>query len=74
MNKQTKLILGVALVGVAGYMLWKQSSKPTTASLTGGVLGPRKLPFASSASVADGRMSTPGKSKFTVGGKFGRSM
>jgi len=72
MNKQTKLILGVALVGVAGYMLWKQSSK-TTASLTG-VVGPRKLPFATSASVIDGRVLAPGKSKYTVGGKFGRSM
>lgn len=72
MNKQTKLILGVALVGVAGYMLWKQSS--TTASLTGGVIGQRKIPFASASTVTNGRMSTPGKSKFTVGGKFGRSM
>ena len=72
MNKQTKMILGIALVGVAGYMLYKQSKKTTTSFA--GIAGNRMKPFASSASVADGRMSTPGKSKFSVGGKFGRSM
>lgn len=27
MNKQTKTILGVALLGIAGYYLWKTQSK-----------------------------------------------
>lgn len=64
MNKQTKMWLGIALVGVAGYMLWKQSKKTT--SFSGGVLGDRKKHFATAATVVDGRMMTPGKQKFTV--------
>jgi len=65
MNKQTKMWLGVALVGVAGYMLWKQSSKK---SFSGGVMGDRRKfnNFASAATVVDGRMTAPGKQKFTV--------
>jgi hypothetical protein len=67
MNKQTKMWLGIALVGVAGYMLYKQSKKPA-ASFSGGALGPREQfrKFASAASVVNGRMSTPGKQKFSV--------
>lgn len=38
MSKQTKMWLGIALVGVAGYMLWKQSS--TTTNWTGGTNWP----------------------------------
>ena len=30
MNKQTKLYLGIGLVAVAGYLIWKQSQKPKT--------------------------------------------
>ena len=33
MNKQTKTILGLAIVGVGGYMLWK-SMKPAPAQTT----------------------------------------
>ena len=67
MNKQTKMWLGIALVGVAGYMLWKQSKKPA-ASFSGGVMGDRSkfTNFASAATVVDGRMTAPGKQKFTV--------
>ena len=64
MNKQTKMLLGVALVGVAGYMLWKQSSKKT--AFSGGVAGNRMKHFASASTVINGRMSTPGKQKFSV--------
>lgn len=32
MEKQTKLLLGLGLIGAGGYMLWKQSQKPATAS------------------------------------------
>ena len=67
MNKQTKMLLGIALVGVAGYMIYKQSKKPA-ASFSGGVMGNRTqfTNFASAATVVDGRMATPGKSKFTI--------
>jgi hypothetical protein len=38
MDKQTKLLLGLGLIGVGGYLLWKQGQmKPTTASYTGNV-------------------------------------
>lgn len=38
MEKQTKLLLGLGLIGVGGYLLWKQGQmKPTTASYTGNV-------------------------------------
>ena len=46
MNKQTKMILGIALVGIAGYMIYKQSNK---------------VGFASASTVRDGRMKTPGR-------------
>jgi hypothetical protein len=65
MNKQTKMILGIALVGVAGYMLYKQSKK-TTASFAGGVVGNRMKHFASASTVVNGRMSTPGRQRFSV--------
>ena len=67
MNKQTKMWLGVALVGVAGYMLWKQSKqKPAAASFVTGQVGPRTKAFASAATVIDGRMSATSKDKFTM--------
>ena len=28
MNKQTKTILGLAVLGVAGYLLWKNTQQP----------------------------------------------
>ena len=35
MNKNTKMIIGVGVVAVAGYLLWKQSQKKTSfANLT----------------------------------------
>lgn len=30
MDKQLQMILGVAALGTAGYLLWKQSQKPKT--------------------------------------------
>jgi len=30
MTKQTKTIIGVAAVGIVGYLVWKQMSKPKT--------------------------------------------
>jgi hypothetical protein len=66
MNKQTKMLLGVALVGVAGYMLYMQSKKTTTTAFSGGVVGNRMKPFAIAATVINGRMSTPSRQKFSV--------
>ncbi len=35
MTKQTKMLLGVGAVALAGYLIWKQSQKPKTfANLT----------------------------------------
>ena len=67
MNKQTKMYLGLALVGIAGYMLYKQSKKPV-AAFSGGVMGQRNKfsNFASNATVVDGRMAGTSKDKFTV--------
>ena len=39
MTKQTKMILGVGVLAVAGYLLWKQSSKKSFANLTASGLG-----------------------------------
>jgi hypothetical protein len=66
MNKKTKMWLGIALVGVAGYMIYKQKPKP---AFSGGVLAGRNkfTNFASAASVVDGRMSGTSKEKFRVG-------
>jgi hypothetical protein len=36
MNKQTKLILGVAAVGVAGYLVFKSMKPKTTATFVSG--------------------------------------
>jgi hypothetical protein len=65
MNKKTKMLLGIALVGVAGYMLYKQKPKP---AFSGGVLAGRTRfnNFASAARVVDGRMSGTSKEKFSV--------
>jgi len=46
MDKQTKLLLGLGLIGVGGYLLWKQGQmKPTTASYTGNSVG-RRMRFS----------------------------
>ena len=46
MDKQTKLLLGLGLVGVGGYLLWKQGQmKPKTASYTGNSVG-RRMRFS----------------------------
>ena len=43
MEKQTKLLLGLGLIGAGAYMLWKQSQKPaTTTASFGGPLGRRQ--------------------------------
>ena len=34
MNKNPKMIIGVGVVAVAGYLLWKQSQKKSFANLT----------------------------------------
>lgn len=35
MTKNTKMLIGIAVVGTAGYLLWKQSQKPKSfANLT----------------------------------------
>lgn len=63
MTKQTKMWLGIALVGVAGYMLYKQKPKASFASAK--LTSKQKFNnFATASQVVDGRMSTPGKSKF----------
>lgn len=63
MNKQTKMWLGIALVGVAGYMLFKQSKKT---AFSGGVTGPRQkhANFATAAEVRSGRLVPTSKTKF----------
>jgi len=71
MNKQTKMYLGLALVGIAGYMLYKQSKKPAAASFTGrniSSVGDRSKfnNFATASTVIDGRMSVPSHQKHTV--------
>ena len=61
MSKKTKMWLGIALVGVAGYMLYKQKPKPAFSG------GRNKFTnFASAATVVDGRMSGTSKEKFSV--------
>ena len=53
MNKNTKTLLGVAVVGVAGYYVynnWKKAQKATppvaAASFSGGVEGPRTQAYS----------------------------
>lgn len=40
MEKQTKLLLGIGLIGAGAYMLWKQNQKP--AASFGGPIGRRQ--------------------------------
>jgi hypothetical protein len=43
MNKQTKTLSIVAVVGVGAYLIWKQMQpKKTTTSFSGGVMGNRQ--------------------------------
>ena len=37
MNKQTKMIIGVGVVAVAGYLIYKQQKQKPAASFSGGV-------------------------------------
>jgi hypothetical protein len=43
MTKQTKMLVGVGLVGVAAYLLWKSQQPKATANASG-KLRPRVLP------------------------------
>jgi len=47
MNKNQQLLLGVGVVGVAGYLYWK--SKQPKANYGGGVLSPRMRNLAGNA-------------------------
>jgi len=58
MNKQTKMLLGVAVVGIGGYLLWKQSQKPKSfANLSAGNMGLRTGYCVTQ--VATGQYTTP---------------
>ena len=39
MNKQTKMLVGVGLVGVAAYLLWKSQQPKATTSTTTSFVG-----------------------------------
>ena len=41
MNKQTKMLIGVGVVAVAGYVYWKSTQKKSFANLGGNVFGKR---------------------------------
>ena len=41
MTKTNKTVLSIAILGVGGYLLWKNFKKPTPAAFAGG-MGPRK--------------------------------
>ena len=53
MTNTTKTVLSVAILGVGGYLLWKNFKKPApaAASFAGG-MGPRSKFFAGSSSAA----------------------
>ena len=63
MNKNQQLLLGVGVVGVAGYLYWK--SKQPKANYGGGVLSPRMRNLAgnSRASLNGIKMNSNGTSK-----------
>ena len=64
MNKNQQLLLGVGVVGVAGYLYWK--SKQAKANYGGGVLSPRMRNLAGnakSASLNGLRMNADGTRK-----------
>ena len=42
MNKQTKMIIGVGVIAVAGYLIYKQQQKKPAASFSGGVESERE--------------------------------
>ena len=56
MTNTTKTVLSVAILGVGGYLLWKNFKKPApaAASFAGGIggMGPRSKFFAGSSSAA----------------------
>jgi len=55
MTKTTKTVLSVAILGVGGYLLWKNFKKPSTSttSFVGNMgMGPRSKFFAGSSSAA----------------------
>ena len=43
MNKQTKTLSIVAVVGVGAYLIWKQMQPKKTTSFSGGVMGKRQV-------------------------------
>ena len=53
MTKTTKTVLSVAILGIGGYLLWKNFRKPSpAAAFAGGVVGQRSKFFAGNSSAA----------------------
>jgi hypothetical protein len=60
MNKQTKMIIGVGVVAVAGYLIYKQQKQKPAASFSGGVeSGRERILNASGRTVLSGRDLMP---------------
>ena len=54
MNKQTKMIIGVGVVAVAGYLIYKQQQKKPAASFSGGAQTGREYINASGTTPSGG--------------------
>lgn len=65
MNKNTKLLLGLGLVGVGAYMLWKKGQTTTTASYTGNV--GRRMRMSGGKMNASGLKGLKMKKSFAAG-------
>ena len=61
MTKQTKMLVGVGLLGVATYLLWKSSQPKATANASGKILGKKSsIPNCSKGCSSDHKCISTG--------------
>lgn len=70
MDKQTKLLLGLGLIGVGGYMLWKQGQQKPKASYVGNMGRRMRMSGKKNMAKMAGGTVEAQASKFNASGTF----
>lgn len=72
MNKNTKLALGIAVVGVGAYLIWKQTQKPSPSASFSGRVGNRQALMSGKRNIVDNQTAVARPSSFNANGTVGQ--
>jgi hypothetical protein len=72
MDKNTKIALGLAVVGVGAYLIYKQTQKPVTTANYSGVVGNRQRLMSGMRNIVDNQTDVARPSTFNANGTVGQ--